>query len=486
MAGSTVALRQAPTVEDGGVVVVARLITATVMPTMEVFGVASAVVALEGARVVNFLSIHPDVDQSNQVYREQRRAYYQRFPTFWGTIAGAAREEYALYEALEISHEQATALRTASARLYQLLTRLGRMLQQADDQALLHIGIPACAIPYAHIVIPHMPAVMCGRFEFAMTNEGPKLLEFNAETPSFVVELFHINSQVCADFGLSDPNAHCQAQLAQAIHATITAAIRWIRPHPFYRACVVFSSYADNLEERSTTKLYQRLLTSSRTLPYRTSYHGLDELRVTPDYLYTAQGERIDVLYKLYPTEYLVDDEAEDGTAVGLALLSLVRKRRLAIINPPSAFVLQSKALIALLWKMHQERHTLFTAQEHQWIAQYILPTYVHTNHALLPGCYVTKPVYGREGASIILQNGHEILEQSNDHLYSDQLMIDQQYAQLPTALVQTEEGEAHVNLVHNCFVVAGTPSAIGIRASHKLILDDTSYFLPVCYPRGE
>ncbi|MGH2509376.1 MAG: hypothetical protein ACRDHZ_18510, partial [Ktedonobacteraceae bacterium] len=147
-----------------------------VMP-MLVDGAGLAVVDLEGVRVVNFLSVHPDADKRNQNYREQRRAYYQQFPAFWGTIAGATLEEYALYETFEISHEQATALRTASARLYQLMTRLGKMLQQADDQMLMRIGVPLCAIPYAHIVVPHMPAVMCGRFEYAMTTEGPKVLE---------------------------------------------------------------------------------------------------------------------------------------------------------------------------------------------------------------------------------------------------------------------------------------------------------------------
>ncbi|MGH2511036.1 MAG: glutathionylspermidine synthase family protein, partial [Ktedonobacteraceae bacterium] len=216
--------------------------------------------------------------------------------------------------------------------------------------------------------------------------------------------------------------------------------------------------------------------------------HGLDELRVTPDYLYTAQGERIDVLYKLYPTEYLIEDEAEDGTAVGLALLALVRKRRLMIINPPSAFVLQSKALLALLWTMHLEHHPLFTPQEHQWIAQYVLPTYFQDADAasqpLLQGRYVIKPVYGREGASITLRDKDEIIEQSEDNLYSTQQMIYQQYVQLPTTVIQTEEGDAEVSLVHNCFVVAGAPSAIGVRASHKLIFDDTSYFLPIYYPQ--
>jgi glutathionylspermidine synthase len=427
---------------------------------------------------------------SIETYRARRRAYYSRFPTFWGTLPGEAREEYAIYGALEVSREHASALRTASARLYQLLTRLALALQQADDQALIDIGIPPSALPYCHIIMSGMPAVMCGRFEFAMTSEGPKLLEFNAETPTFVVELFQMNGQVCADFGLVDPNPGCQEQLLTAMRSSINAGLAWVQPHPGDRASVVFSSYATRREERGTTEFYQRLLESTGSLPYCTSYCGLDELRVTSDGLLTTSGEHVDVLYKLYPTEHLIEDEAPDGTPVGLALMELVRKRRLAIINPPIAFVLQNKALMALLWALHLVQSELFTPEEHTWIEHYMLPTYLNAQDAqgrpVFTGRHVVKPVYGREGASIIIRNQQDqIIEQSEQKMYNGQVMIYQQYADLSMATIQTEDGPAEVNLVHNCFIAGGIFSAIGVRASRRLIFDDNAYFLPVCYPKG-
>jgi glutathionylspermidine synthase len=422
-------------------------------------------------------------------YREWRRAYYARFPQFWGTFPGESREEYAIYGALEISHEHASALRQASTRLYQIMTRLASVLQQADDQSLIAIGIPLPAIPYSRIAMPEMPAVMCGRFEFAMTAEGPKLLEFNAETPTFVVELFSMNGQVCADFDLLDPNLHCQEQLAQAIHSSITAGMAWIEPRQRETASVVFSSYANSQEYRNTTEFYRNLLNFRGSMPYRTSFCGLDQLRVTPDCLFTADGEPIDVLYKLYPTEFLIEDRAPDGTPVGLALMELVRKRRLAIINPPIAFVLQNKALVAVLWALHMVQSDFFSAEEHEWIEQYILPTFLdpHDAHGqpVFEGQHVLKPVYGREGVSIAIRNGGEIVEQSEDKLYNDQVMISQHYVALPTTTIQTEDGLTEVNLVHNCFIVGGVPSAIGVRACRKLIFDDYSYFLPICFPQS-
>ncbi len=442
----------------------------------------------EAATEADTMRSSPDAPDLPRSYREWRRAYYDRFPAFWSTLPGESSEEYALYGALELSREHAEALRTASARLYQVMTRLALTLQQGDDQALIDLGIPPPALPYCHTIVSGMPAVMCARFEFVMTSQGPKLLEFNAETPTFVVELFHMNGQVCADFGLVDPNSGCDERLRQAIHASITAGLSWVGAESSDEASVVFTSYAHLREERGTSEYYLRLLQSGDRLPYRASYRGLDELRVTQDALLTASGERVDVLYKLYPTEHLVEDEAPDGTPVGLALMALVPRRRLAIINPPIAFVLQNKALMALVWALREAESGFFTSEERAWIEQYMLPTYLDEQDTqgqpLFTAPYVKKPVYGREGISVIIRSGNQIVEQSEQSLYSDQAMIYQQYAPLPTTRIQTESGLADVHLIHNCFVVGGVPSAVGVRASPRLIFDDNAYFLPVCHPR--
>ncbi|WP_220192912.1 glutathionylspermidine synthase family protein [Ktedonospora formicarum] len=422
-----------------------------------------------------------------QHYQQWRRSYYDRFPEFWGTLPGAGVEEYALYSALTVSQEHAQELRSASTRLYTLMTRLATLLQQGNGQALLELGIPLQALPYCQTLIPDMAAVMCGRFEFVMTAQGPKLLEFNAETPTFVIELFHMNGQVCADFGLQDPNPGCQVQLAQALRASIKAGLDWLEPAHSGKAHVVFSAYADRKEERATVEYYHNVLTKFMVDTYRTSFCGLDQLRVTHDGLLTADGERVDVLYKLYPTEHLMLDEAPDGSPVGLALMDLVRKRRLAVINPPVSFLLQNKALVALLWALHLVGSEIFSSTEHAWIEQYVLPTYLDPldaqNRPVFAGRFVVKPIYGREGVSITIRDSHEVLDMSESNLYGNQGMVYQQYVELPTTTIQTEMGRTEVNLVHNCFVVAGTPSAIGVRASRRRIFDDNAYFLPICLP---
>ncbi len=358
------------------------------------------------------------------------------------------------------------------------------MLQSGDDAALIALGLGIGTLPYARTIIAAMPPTVVGRFEFGMTAQGPKLLEFNAETPTFIVELFHLNGAVCADFGLRDPNLGCQEQLSQTMHEAILAGLQWVDSHNS-EPLVAFTSYRDRQEERITTKYLLSLVEQRADRPYRVTYVGLDELRVAPHGLFTADGRAIDVLYKLYPTEHLVEDESRDGQPVGLGLISLVARRRLAVINPPGSFILQNKALMALLWALHLMRSPLFSPREHNWIARYLPPTYLGpfdpAEPLPIPGPYVLKPIYGREGVSVAIVEDHHTVEVSPQHLYDAQPMIVQAYVPLPTTTILTESGLLEVRLVHNCFVCGTAATAVGIRASPRRIFDDAAFFLPVC-----
>jgi glutathionylspermidine synthase len=115
-----------------------------------------------------------------------------------------------------------------------------------------------------------------------------------------------------------------------------------------------------------------------------------------------------------------------------------------------------------------------------------ILPTYLNPYNAegwpVFTGQHVVKPVYGHGGISITIHDNSGVVEQSRENAYGNQMMVYQEYAPLPTTTIQTEDGLTEVNLVYNCFIVGETASAIGVRASRKLIIDDFSYFLPICF----
>ncbi|MBV9282612.1 MAG: glutathionylspermidine synthase family protein [Chloroflexi bacterium] len=418
-------------------------------------------------------------------YRRRRRQYYARFPDFWATFPGGteAEEEYAVYGAVEVRREDVAAIRLASDRLMRVMSKVVAWAQVSPDDLLRRMGIPAGALDYARLSIPGMPPTVIGRFEYAMTEGGPKLLELNAETPTLVVELFRMNGQVCRDFGLEDPNAGCADQLRDALQEAIAAGLGPRRGSRRPRH-VVFTSFGGHQEDRGTVTYLLGLL--PRTRFYTVSYCPLEELRVMADRLEDRDGRPIDVLYKLYPTEHLIEDQAPDHVPVGRMVMGLVAAGRLAVINPPVSFLLQCKGLVALLWGLHEAAADIFDRDEHDWIEAHVLPTYLdpadESGRPVFPGAYVAKPVYGREGDSISIRCGAALLEAHPSTTYADQTYVYQQCASLPRMSLLTEKGQRDLNVVFSCFVVGGHASAVGMRAGPARILDDNAYFVPLCY----
>ena len=50
---------------------------------------------------------------------------------------------------------------------------------------------------------------------------------------------------------------------------------------------------------------------------------------------------------------------------IGLWLIELVAQNLLTMVNPPSAFLLQNKAVQAVIWGLHEEQNSFFSAEEH-------------------------------------------------------------------------------------------------------------------------
>ena len=162
--------------------------------------------------------------------------------------------------------------------------------------------------------------------------------------------------------------------------------------------------------------------------------------------LYDEKGEKIDILYRqTYPIEHLIDDEDPlTKEKVGQLLMKLVQEKELAILNPPSAFLLQSKAVMALIWGLHEEKHSFYTEEEHDWISNYFLPTYLEEDLFQQQGIsYVKKPSFGREGDTVEIYKGTgEKIEEDIHKTYSDSLPVYQQFIELPKTIVQTEQGK--------------------------------------------
>ncbi|WP_027409439.1 glutathionylspermidine synthase family protein [Anoxybacteroides tepidamans] len=414
---------------------------------------------------------------SIEEHRKRRAQFYARFPDFWADLYGI---EYALFDYYPMAFEEAERIKEAANRIGHLYRKTAKLLRQLSDETLKMLGFPQESLPFLRIVTLSAETVIA-RADFACVDRTFKLLEFNADTPTFIRETFDINQQFASFFKRVSPNHGTERLITKAIQLAVR---RVAKEEPY----VVFTSHADHIEDRETVRYLQRL---SRI---ESAYVPLHELRVVSKNielengeilrrgLYDAKGRRIDVLYRqTYPLEHLIEDRSPDGEKVGIELLELWKEGEVALVNPPSAFLLQSKAVQALIWGLYEERSPFFTEEEHEWISGHFLPTYLDEEYFLAKQTmYVQKPAFGREGDTVVIKHGDGTVAAADSHqTYKDELSVYQQYVSLPETVIKTIDGPKTVKLLHTCFVINGEAAGIGMRAG-GMITDNLSYYLPV------
>jgi glutathionylspermidine synthase len=405
-------------------------------------------------------------------YAKDRRQFYSRFPDFWSNLYGS---EYSLYHVFNISDQTHTLLREATEKMGKVFYKTAGLLRSLEDQQLLELGFPAASLPFLRMKTL-FPESVISRFDFVLTRNGVKMLEFNADTPTFIVECFKINGEVCSELGYHNPNENQEKLLASGItKAVLESSKEYASPN------VVFTAHRDHMEDWNTTVYLSQLCkVPNQVLP-------ISELRITDGALLDSNGVSIDVLYRqTYPLEHLLEDQDPNtGDLVGVELLQLAKEGKLSIVNPVSAFLLQPKSIQCLIWGL-AEQEGFYTKEEQEWIKTYMLPTYLEADSFAGTHSYVQKPSFGREGDSITIWDQHTKVDAKNPfQTYKNELPVYQSYVSLPVVSLETEKGIEELSLVFGSFLIAGKPSSIGIRAGGK-ITGNESYFLPAGIKKEE
>jgi glutathionylspermidine synthase len=395
----------------------------------------------------------------------ERKKLYEGIPHFWHDLYG---EPYALYDKHMISTEQHTRLKLATKRVSSLFYKMTTLLQQVDDETLLEMGYPRASLDFIKVDSMLAPSVIA-RLDFVVDGDTFKVLELNSDTPTFIKECFHVNGKVCEAFEIDDVNEGEEVLLQRAVEHAIASVTT--------DGYVVFTSHEDDVEDRETVLYLQQLCR------FPTRYVPLHKLRlIEGEGLFDEEGRKIDVLYRqTFPIESLLLDKTETGEPLGEMLLHLVCEGKLQLINPPSAFLLQNKAVQAIIWGLHEERNLFFTEEEHCWIDEYFLPTYLEADTFVRNNTkYVKKPLYGREGDTVEIYDGSgtKVLEEKHK-TYEEYGFVYQQFVKLPPAEVNVNGTMKSLHMMFGAFVLHGKESAIGCRVGGQ-ITNNLSYFLPI------
>ncbi|EJV60072.1 glutathionylspermidine synthase [Bacillus mycoides] len=406
-------------------------------------------------------------------YIKKRKGFYSNYPYFWSDLYEC---EYSLFHVFPITEQTMKQLQLATERMGKIFFKTARLLRDLSNEQLLELGFPDASLPFIRLKGMY-PESVISRFDFALTDDNRiKMLEFNSDTPTFIVECFQMNGKVCEKLGYDDPNANQERLLSSGITKAVMEFTKGMEDPN-----VVFTAHHEHIEDWNTTMYLSGLChVENKVMP-------MTELRITDDALVDRDGVPIDVLYRqTYPIEDLIEDQdPETGDLVGVELLQLVKEGKLFIINPLSAFLIQPKSIQCLIWGLAEEG-AFYTSEEQKWIKEYMLPTYFEPDLFLGKSPFVQKPSFGREGDTITIRDKYTNIMIRNAHeTYKSSLPIFQKYTELPVVFLETEKGIEKLSYVFGAFLIAGKASSIGIRAGEK-ITGNESYYLPVGIKKEE
>lgn len=285
-----------------------------------------------------------------------------------------------------------------------------------------------------------------GRFDFVV-NDGIKVLEYNADTPTSIIESAKAQVRWASGHGRflgQKPWADMHGALQ---HKFID--IRKNLPGTFYFTCM-----RDSEEDLQTTKYLESL---AKDKGFQTSFLYIDELGYDEDseIFVDPMGNRVAKLFKLYPWEYMLRDE------FALLLLNDNVANGITFFNPMWRMLLSNKRIFTILWDKYPNLR--------QWV-----PQTMDEPVAAFGGKYVKKPAFSREGANV------DIIEGENTEVHAGAFAefpsVYQELVPLPKYL--DEEGD-EVYAIVGSWVVNDEACGLGVRESYSRVTDNTSNFVP-------
>jgi glutathionylspermidine synthase len=273
-----------------------------------------------------------------------------------------------------------------------------------------------------------------GRFDFAYDGVGaPKMLEYNADTPTALLEASIVQWQWLKDIDE-------RGDQFNSIHERLIEAWQALRERdgrPIHFAA------QEGVPEDYITVEYLR--DTAIQAGFETDY--LDIEQVGWDEKQRAFVDRsnreIQRLFKLYPWEWIIRED------FGKNVLAANTKW----VEPAWKAILSCKSILPLLYERHPE-------------SPFLLPATFEP----MEGNYVRKPIHAREGANITVVIGGQT-RIATDGVYTDGPSVYQALAPM-----KAHDGRYPV---FGTWVVNGVACGLGIREDETMVTQNTSRFVP-------
>jgi glutathionylspermidine synthase len=339
-------------------------------------------------------------------------------------------------------------------------TELHEMCRQAADHIVASEELmERLAIPRAHwdLVAESWQSdqpELYGRFDLIYDGHGPaKMIEYNADTPTALFESASFQWTWFEDMVASGALPPDSDQF-NGIFEALTARFKHIFPRD---TNIHFTAIETLVEDYATVEM---MAYAARAADMGAHFVNLEQIGITPAGQFSdAEARVIGKLFKLYPWEDLLRDDF----AVHLATAQC------KFIEPAWKAVVSNKGLLPVLWRLFEGHPNLlpsFFADEITAGSEAV----TRAQDALARGT-VTKPIFGREGASVSIMRGNEMIEASTEHDYADHPMIVQAYAEMPVF-------DGYRPII-GAWIVGKTCVGMGLREDRSRITQNLSRFKP-------
>lgn len=377
----------------------------------------------------NLTTVRPDWEK---IVSQQGLVYYR-------TPSGPYWNESAYYS---FSAQEIDDIETATNTLHEMCLAAGQYI--IDHNLFDRFAIPP---QIANLIVKTWndePPAIYGRFDLAYDGKQIKMLEYNADTPTSLIE-----AAVIQWYWLED--RFPDADQFNSIHDKLIA--KWKELLQYTDSPLYFAYIPDNTGEDLMTITYMQ--DTANQAGHKTKLLTMQEMGFCNECREFADREDYSVgsVFKLYPWEWMINEE------FGKHLPETYDKTDW--IEPIWKMMWSNKALLPVLWEMYPNHPLLLAAYHENDPKAASLKSKVH----------VRKPLLSREGANITLcyEGGSPAIVTGGE--YGEEGYIIQDMASLPNFDGQTP--------VIGSWVIDGVAAGIGIRESSTPITDNTSCFVP-------
>jgi glutathionylspermidine synthase len=373
-------------------------------------------------------------ERANKALRlESRGLSFHAWDNYW--------KETAAYEFTAL---QVGRIESATNELLHMLEEAGEYV--LNNRLLGKLGIPPAFHEAVTASWRNEEPTLYGRFDFAFDGQGwPKMLEYNADTPTSLLE-----SAVSQWDWLEDVKPH--ADQYNSLHDRLVAQWQTIvtkrRPAGCLPWRIHFASVSDNEEDWICVHYLMDTAVQAGFDVKHVFTEGLGFNHQT-GYFVDEDDEQVDILFKLYPLEWMMRED------FGVHLIGTHTQ----IVEPLWKAMFSTKAILPVLWQLYPDHRLL-------------LPAYFE--HDTLPAgftSYARKPLFSREGANICLIEDGKDIAQGQDQDYGAEGHVFQ-------SLITLKAHDGFFPVI-GAWVVGDAAAGMCIREDTNRITTNMSHFVP-------